>query len=116
MQTISILARDWNKNRRQFAFLKSIITSERSPEINNMVNITMDRLRHFYLCVFIPLDIIDNQDDVHKKVISLDSGVRMFITGYDPNGQLIKWGNGDIDKVFKLSKNTTNYRVTRILL
>src|SRR5207248_1597050 len=104
MQTILILARDWNKNRGQFAFLKSVITSERSPEINNTVNITMDRLGYFYLCVSIPLDIIDNQDDVCGKVISLDSGVHTFMTGYDPNGQLIEWGNGNIDKVFKLSK------------
>lgn len=103
-QTISILARDWNRNRGQYAFLKSIITSERPSEINNTINITMNHLGHFYLCVSIPLDIIDNQDDVHGKVISLDPGVRTFMTGYDPNGQIIKWGNGDIDKVFKLSK------------
>ena len=85
-------------------FLKSIITSERPPEINNTVNITMNHLGHFYLCVSISLDIINNQDDVRGKVISLDPSVRMFMTGYDLNGQLIEWGNGDIDKVFKLSK------------
>ncbi|CAB4415140.1 unnamed protein product [Rhizophagus irregularis] len=61
----------------------------------------MNHLGHFYLCVSVLLDIIDNQDDVRGKVISLDPGV---MTGYDPDGQLIKWGNGDIDKVFKLSK------------
>ncbi|UZO15911.1 uncharacterized protein OCT59_007320 [Rhizophagus irregularis] len=70
-------------------------------EINNTVNITMNHLGHFYLCVSVLLDIIGNQDDVRGKVISLDPGV---MTGYDPDGQLIKWGNGDIDKVFKLSK------------
>src|SRR2546421_7154272 len=73
-QTISILDRDWNRNREQYAFLKSIITSKRPPEINNMVNITMNHLGHFYLCVSVPLDIIDNQDDVREKVISLDPG------------------------------------------
>ena len=64
----------------------------------------MNHLGHFYLCVSIPLDIIDNQDDVSGKAISLDPGVHTFMTGYDPNGQLIEWDNGDIDKVFKLSK------------
>ena len=103
-QTISILARDWNRNSGEYAFLKSIITSERPPEINNTVNITMNHLGHFYSRVSAPLDIIDNQDDVRGKVISLDPGVRTFMTGYDPDGQLIEWGNGDIDKVFKLSK------------
>jgi len=103
-QTISILARDWNRVSGQYAFLKSIITSEQPPEINNTVNITMNHLGHFYLCVSIPLNIIDNQNNVCGKVISLDPGVRTFMTGYDPDGQLIEWGNGDIDKVFKLSK------------
>ncbi|CAG8553790.1 11065_t:CDS:2 [Funneliformis mosseae] len=30
-----ILTRDWNRNRGEYAFPKSIITSERPPEINN---------------------------------------------------------------------------------
>jgi len=64
----------------------------------------MNHLGHFYLCVSVPLDIIDNQDDVRGKVISLDPGVRTFMTGYDPDGQLIEWGNGDLNKIFKLSK------------
>ncbi|CAG8570715.1 13558_t:CDS:2 [Ambispora leptoticha] len=41
----------------------------------------MNHLEHFYLCISIPLDIIDNQDDVWEK-----------------------WGNGDLNKIFKLSK------------
>ncbi|RIB05108.1 hypothetical protein C2G38_2220575 [Gigaspora rosea] len=48
--------------------------------------------------------LINNQDDVRGRVISLDPRVRMFMTGYDPNGQLIEWSNSDIDKVYKLSK------------
>ena len=104
IQTISILARDWNRNRGEYAFLKDIVTSEQSLKVNNMVNITMNHLGHFYLCVSVPLDIIDNQDDVRGKVISLDPGVRTFMTGYDPDGQLIEWGNGDLNKIFKLSK------------
>ena len=64
----------------------------------------MNHLEHFYLYVFISLNIIDNQDDVHGKVILLDPGVRTFMTGYNPSGQIIKWDNGDIDKVFKLFK------------
>ncbi|CAG8621943.1 10707_t:CDS:1, partial [Scutellospora calospora] len=91
-QTISILARDWKRNRGEYAFLKTIITSEiPPPKINSTVNITMDRLGHFYLCVSVPLDIVDNQDDVWGKMISLDLGVRTFMTGYDPEGRIVKW-------------------------
>lgn len=103
-QTISILARDWNRNRGEYAFLKTVIVSERPPEINHTVNVTMNRLGHFYMCVSIPLDVSDNQDGVKGKVISLDPGVRTFMTGYDPNGRVVEWGNGDLNKIFRLSK------------
>ncbi|CAG8463321.1 31690_t:CDS:2 [Racocetra persica] len=85
-QTISILARDWNRNRGKYAFLKTVIMSERPPEINHTVNITMNRLEYFYMCVSIPLNVSDNQDSIKGKVISLDPGVHTFMTGYDPNG------------------------------
>ncbi|CAG8723819.1 1168_t:CDS:2, partial [Dentiscutata heterogama] len=103
-QTISILARDWNRKKGKYAFLKTVIVSERPPEINHTVNITMNRLGHFYMCVSIPLDVSDNQDGVKGKVISLDPGVRTFMTGYDPNGRIVEWGNGDLNKIFRLSK------------
>ncbi|CAG8493167.1 106_t:CDS:1, partial [Scutellospora calospora] len=49
----------------EYAFLKTIITSEiPPPKINSTVNITMDCLGHFYLCVSVPLDIVNNQDNV----------------------------------------------------
>ncbi|RHZ83068.1 hypothetical protein Glove_99g182 [Diversispora epigaea] len=88
--TISILARDWNRNGGVNAFLKTIITSQKVPLVNNTVNITMNRLGHFYICVPVPLDIIDNQEDVKGKVISLDPGVRTFMTCYDPEGQIVE--------------------------
>ncbi|CAG8768560.1 14952_t:CDS:1, partial [Cetraspora pellucida] len=34
-QSISILARDWNRVRGEFAFLKNIITSQKLPMIDN---------------------------------------------------------------------------------
>ena len=50
----------------------------------------MNHLEHFYLYISISLNIIDNQDNVSKKVISLDSGVCTFMTDYDSDGQLIE--------------------------
>ncbi|CAG8607104.1 9496_t:CDS:2 [Racocetra persica] len=96
LQTISILARDWNRNRGEYAFLKTVIVSKRPPEINHTVNVIMNRLGHFYMCISIPLNISNNQDGVKGKVISLDPGVHTFMTGYDPNGRVVEWGNGDI--------------------
>ncbi|RHZ83686.1 hypothetical protein Glove_88g28 [Diversispora epigaea] len=71
-QTISILARDWNRDRG--------------------VSFRCHR----------------NQEDVKGKVISLDPGVRTLMTCYDPKGQIVERGNGDLDKIFKLSKKYDN--------
>ncbi len=73
----------------------------------------MNHLKYFYLYISVSLNIIDNQDDVNEKVISLDSDVYIFMTDYNSDGQLIEWNNSNINKVFKL---LTNYRVIRILL
>ena len=51
----------------------------------------MNHLRYFYLCISVPLNIINNQDDIYEKVILLDSDVHIFITSYNSNSQLIEW-------------------------
>ena len=42
--------------------------------------------------------------------IALDPGVRTFLTGYDPAGNILEIAKGDVDKVFKMC-----YRVDRIM-
>ena len=35
-------------------------------------------------------------------MISLDPGVRTFMTGYDPSGIAVEWGKNDIGRVYRL--------------
>ena len=35
-------------------------------------------------------------------IISLDPGVRTFMTGYNPSGEAIEWGKGDINRMYCL--------------
>ena len=35
-------------------------------------------------------------------IISLDPGVRTFMTGYNPSGEVIEWGKGDISRIYRL--------------
>ena len=35
-------------------------------------------------------------------IISLDPGVRTFMTGYNPSGEAIEWGKGDINRMYRL--------------
>lgn len=39
------------------------------------------------------------------SIISLDPGVRTFLTGYDPSGKLFQWGHKDMSRVCKLAKH-----------
>ncbi|RHZ53548.1 hypothetical protein Glove_441g69 [Diversispora epigaea] len=65
----------------------------------------MNRLGEFYLCILQPLKIwAKNQGPTQSNaVIALDSGVRTFITGYDPSGQAVEWGKNDISRIYQLS-------------
>jgi len=36
-------------------------------------------------------------------VISLDPGVRTFMTGYDPSGMAVEWGKNNIGRIYRLS-------------
>jgi putative transposase len=35
-----------------------------------------------------------------QRIISLDPGVRTFVTGYDLSGSLWEWGKGDMEKIY----------------
>ena len=35
-------------------------------------------------------------------MISLDPGVRTFMTGYNPSGIAVEWGKNDIGRVYRL--------------
>ena len=76
--------------------------------------LTINRLGEFYLCIPKPLEIkTDNQGPkfsvVEEKkgvgIISLDPGVRTFMTGYNPSGEAIEWGKGDINRMYRLCLN-----------
>jgi putative transposase len=38
----------------------------------------------------------------YSGVIALDPGIRTFMTGYDPSGLTVKWGNGDVERIYRL--------------
>ncbi|CAJ0842442.1 10088_t:CDS:1 [Entrophospora sp. SA101] len=101
----------WGRNHGYYSFLKGIKTSEKIPEINYELRLIMNRLGEFYLCIPKTLEIkADNQDPKFSVVeenkgagiISLDPGVRTFMTGYNPSGKVIEWGKGDISRIHRL--------------
>lgn len=67
--------------------------------------LTVDRLGHFSFHWAVPIDVRgDNQaPDADKHgTISLDPGVRTFMTGYDTDGGVLERGAGDVARVSRL--------------
>ena len=96
-----------------FFFLTSKYTksSEEIPEIKYECRLTINCLGEFYLCIPKPLEIgADNQgprfsvaeENRGAGIISLDPGVRTFMTGYNPSGEVIEWMKGDIIRLYRL--------------
>jgi putative transposase len=112
LQSIVIPSRDWGRKSGEFSFLMGIKSSEQIPEkMEYDCRLTINRLGEFYLCIPRPLEIkADNQGPkfsvVEEKkgagIISLDPGVRTFMTDYNPSGEAIEWGKGDINRMYRL--------------
>lgn len=60
-----------------------------------------DRLGRFFLCQILPLEEVVECFPT-EKIISLDPGVRTFMTGYSPEGTIIEWGKGDVQRIYRL--------------
>ncbi|KAK9386276.1 hypothetical protein V1515DRAFT_605035 [Lipomyces mesembrius] len=58
------------------------------------------RLGHFYLCV--PGSLGVGGGPGFRRVISLDPGIRRFMTGYTPDGEVVALGKGDIGHIYRL--------------
>ncbi|CAG8573380.1 8727_t:CDS:2 [Gigaspora margarita] len=104
IQLMMILARDFTRRNGVYSWLKRIITSEEIPEVNNTVVITKNRCNEYYIMCPIPLEERENQMPSCGRIVSIDPGVRTTFTCYDPRGQAIEWGNGEFNRIVRLSK------------
>jgi hypothetical protein len=56
----------------------------------------------YYVLMLKPLEKIKDEPLKHKKVLSIDPGVRTLLTGYDKDGKVIEFRKGDMGKIFRL--------------
>jgi hypothetical protein len=54
----------------------------------------------------VPMTI--EQSSKVQRLISLDPGIRTFVTGYNPSGRVIEWGRGDIGRIYRLAHALDN--------
>ena len=59
----------------------------------------IQRLRTGEWYLIVPVEIEVKSSDNQGTIISLDPGVRVFLTGYDCDGKILKFGDQDIQKI-----------------
>jgi hypothetical protein len=84
---------------RQQVFQVAVIT-ENAHRLENAQNVA-------FLLGILPMAMKiqgENQAPSSSKhsTISLDPGVRTFMTGYDADASLCEWGKGDMGRIFRL--------------
>jgi len=66
-----------------------------------------DNRGDYYLIMMVEGDVRE-QDDASpsaklESVVSLDPGVRTFMTAYSADGEVVEWGTGDVCRFYRLS-------------
>jgi len=120
-QTIRIRYRDWNTPRSVYSeiFAPSKLRSSEllQDSYTYDLRLQLTRLGEFYLCIPSALEMLsDNQapSDETEGIISLDPGVRTFLTCYDPSTEIYsEWGKGDMGRIYRLCHYYDNLQSRR---
>ena len=103
-------AHGWNKKHRvpysTFFGSQPLKASEPLPEdLVYDTRLQRDRQGNFYLCLLSPLEIHQQQQQLAQTgIVSLDPGVRTFLTGYTPQGEVMEVGKEDYRRLTNLCK------------
>lgn len=65
--------------------------------LEHEIRIQMTKTGKWYLCVPVEMEIKSSENQ--GAIVSLDPGVRTFMTGYSPDGQVYKFGDRDIKTI-----------------
>jgi putative transposase len=108
-QSICITAGDgWSAEKRvpYKTFFKTapLKASEKLPaDLVYDTRLMRDRLGKFYLCLLSPLEVQVFDPCRHQTgILALDPGVRTFLTGYDPRGEVYEFGKEDFKRLTNL--------------
>ena len=98
--SISVLKKHWNKKNNFYSSIfkpSNLKTSECIPEqLNYDTRLLKTPLNKYYLCIQSNKKIIKCENQAN--MIFIDPGVKTFLTGYDPSGKIITFGNKENSK------------------
>jgi len=111
-QSITVLEKHWDKHRSGVyanVFNSRVLRGHQPlrAELKHDSRLIRTRLGHYYLCLPKPLEILNQGESQAPPMskhatISLDPGVRTFMTGYDADGGLCEWGESDMGRIGRL--------------
>ena len=104
-ESLSVLSKKWNKKNNFYSDIfrpDRVLSSEKLPDsLLYTSRLKKTQTNKYYFCIPESL-IINSENQANKKIIFIDPGVKTFITGYDPEGKIIIWGERDVGMISRL--------------
>lgn len=104
--SISVLAKKWNKKNNFYSciFKPNLLkSSENLPsKLMYTSRLMVTSTKKYYLAIPKPLKMVGENQALKNSMIFLDPGVKNFLTGYDPSGKVIVFGERDIGRIARL--------------
>lgn len=103
-ESLSVLAKKWNKKNNFYSQIfrpDKVKSSEKLPEkLDYTSRLKRTPTNKYYFCFPKVLEL--KGENQANKIIFIDPGVKTFLTGYDPDGKIIIWGERDIGFIARL--------------
>ena len=133
VQSIAIPKKHWGRTRGMYSevlgqdILKTSKHSKLPEKLPYDSRLIIDKLQRYYLCVPQLIVVKPFNKTPLASIVSIDPGVRTFITTYDTQGHISEWGHYDnkhimrmaihIDKLISLkaSKNTKHRKRYKLI-
>lgn len=104
-KSLSVLSKHWGHKKGFYSsiFNNKLKCEKQLPDkLDYDSRIIKTEANEYYICI--PRKIsCENQTTKNIRVISIDPGVRTFLTGYDPEGKIIEIGKNDIGYLSRLN-------------
>jgi len=105
-QSVVIHSQHYKRKKGVYAFIPKMKAAEKLPEkMEYDSRIVKDKLNQFWFCIPIRVERKDGKRTENQgsfNIISLDPGVRTFMTGYETDGVGFEWGKSDMGKIYRL--------------
>lgn len=75
------------------------------------MRLVRNKLEKYYLCISKPLEIRCDNQAPKSEIIALDPGVRTFVTGYMPDGQITEWAKNDVARIYRLQHTISKLQI-----